>query len=113
MGESSDGKKTRWLRHLKKQLDRPNQGPSDGPYWIVLNLSQHKDLNFKPPSFPFRHATLEAATKEAARLASTPHMIGWRFGVFRFTGLSSKTNLPDADELPIAAEAANVEQVDG
>ena len=90
------------LKHLHRQMMRPGQGPVDGPYWIVMNLSRHKNLHYMPPSFPFRHATEEAAKAEAERLAAEPDKAGWRFGVFAYTGISAKVEVPPA---PIEAEA--------
>lgn len=91
MGMKHDERQKVWLAQLYKQMERLGQGPADGPYWIVLNMSVHKNLNFQPPRFPFRHPTLEAATAEAERLSAQPNMVGWRFGVFEFTCVSRKT----------------------
>ena len=102
----------KWLSRLHQQMQRPNQGPAEGPYWIVLNLSQHKNLNSQPPHFPFRHATLESAMKEAGRLSTQPHMVGWRFGVFRYTGASVKSENADSEEREIAAAVAEQRYAD-
>lgn len=85
-------------RRLRTQMQRPNQGPADGPYWVVMNLSQHKALYYRPPSFHFRHPTEEAAIKEAERLAALPQHAGWRFGVLAFTGISVKVEATQPTE---------------
>lgn len=93
------------LAQLHRQMQRPNQGPAEGPYWIVMNLSQHKSLHYRPPAFPFRHPTEEAAVAEAHRLSQQPDHAGWRFGVFAFTGISVKVEVfPVADEPARAQE---------
>lgn len=96
MGAIHHNKQVNWLKFLQRQLRRPNQGPAEGPYWIVLNLSAHKDLRLRPPSFHFRHPTIESARTEAARLAAEPNLIGRRFGIFTFTGETAKVELPAA-----------------
>ena len=78
------------LKPARKNRDwqkrRPvNEAPAAGPYWIVLNLSQHR-TPIGRPKFPFRHASEEAAMTEARRLAALPNRVGWRFGVFAFCG---------------------------
>ena len=94
------------LAHLHRQLQRPGQAPADGPHWIVLNLSRHKNLVYMPPSFPFRHRTKEAARVAAEQLAADPHHAGWRFGVFFFTGVTAKVDAPPE---PIPAEEPALE----
>lgn len=84
------------LRKLHKQASRPGQGPAVGPYWIVMNLSRHKNLSFQPPGFPFRHPTLASAIIESKRLAALPNHRGWRFGIFEFTGVTSKVEAATA-----------------
>jgi len=95
------------LKHLHRQMMRPGQAPGDAAeYWIVINLSPHKQLHYMPPRFPFRHPSLESAITEANRLAGEPDKLGWRFGVFHFTGIAAKVEVAKPDEAP----AVEVEQ---
>lgn len=88
------------LARLYRQMARPNQGPVEGPYWIVMNLSQHKVLSYRAPGFPYRHPTEESAIAEANRLAAQPDHVGWRFGVFAYAGISVKVEVRQVvDEL--------------
>lgn len=97
------------LARLHRQMLRPGQGPVDGPYWIVMNLSRHKHLGFMPPTFPYRHPTEESARIEAERLAAESDHIGWRFGVFAFTGVTAKVEAPPTP-IPVEEPALEVAQ---
>lgn len=96
---TNDNTRAKWAKRLHAQLKRPGQGPVEGPYWIVLNMSQHKIENFYSPSFPFRHPTKQSAIAEAGRLASMPDKAGWRFGVFEFTGDMAKVEPVREDQV--------------
>lgn len=89
------------LVSLHRQMQRPGQAPVGAEHWIVLNFSVHKNLHFTPPRFPFRHPTEKAARDEADRLANLPNHIGWRFGVFHYTGVSVKVVADAAEPIKI------------
>ena len=86
------------LTRLHKQMQRPGQAPADGPYWIVMNLSVHKELKYSPPRALFRHPTEAGANRECDRLAALPHNVGKRFGVFGSTGHSAKIEVDSVPE---------------
>lgn len=94
MGNSRQRNQATWLTALHNQMQRPGQAPIGSPYWIVLNLSVHKVLHFRPPFHAFRHPTFEGAVAEAERLAADPQTIGRRFAVFEFTGVTAKVERP-------------------
>lgn len=96
-----------WRARLRRQMGRPGQGPDTGPYWIVMNLSRHKNPKVLPPNCPFRHPTESAAIAEAERLAES--LKGQRFGVFAFTGITAKVEAP-SDSVAVEEPAPEVAQ---
>lgn len=83
-------RQTEALRAMLAATRRQGQALPTDPHWIVVNMSPHKTLHPKWPTFPFRHPSVEAATAEAERLANLPKARGSRFAVFAFTGITRK-----------------------
>jgi hypothetical protein len=101
--ELSGEKRKRVRAQLGWRFNRPGQADPCGPYWIVMNLSWHRDLRYRGPNVHFRHPTVEAATAEADRLSRQERHLGWRFGVFEFTNITCKVE-------PLAEQSVELTQ---
>jgi hypothetical protein len=78
---------------------RPGQAPIGEPYWIVMDLSHHHDVEGALQDLPrlfYRHPTEARAIAEAERLATT-FKRGHRFGVFA-AGPTFKIEPPIAED---------------